>query len=103
MVGHDPSVLASLEAGLDGAIAATGSVMPEILLGIAKAHKAGDSQTAQRHLDKLNKWYWEALSELSTAFISILCACENICNRDVLLPCAQMPSVRLITLLSQMN
>ena len=56
MVGHDPSVLASLEAGLDGAIAATASVLPRALLGIAEAHKAGDSATAQTHLARLNKW-----------------------------------------------
>lgn len=57
LVGHDPSVLASLQAGLDGAIAATGSVMPETLLGIAAAHAAGDLQTAEDHLKRLNKWW----------------------------------------------
>ena len=55
-MGHDPSVLASLEAGLDGAIAATASVLPGPLLGIAEAHKAGDSATAQKHLARLNTW-----------------------------------------------
>ena len=55
-MGHDPSVLASLEAGLDGAIAATASVMPRALLGIAEAHEAGNSAAAREHLARLNQW-----------------------------------------------
>lgn len=62
LVGHDPSVLASLEEGLDGAIAASSSVMPAALLGIAAAHKAGDSSLAQEHLKQLNKWWVSRVS-----------------------------------------
>ena len=55
-------MLASLEEGLDGAIAASSSVMPAALLGIAAAHKAGDSSLAQEHLKQLNKWWVSRVS-----------------------------------------
>ena len=60
LVGHDPSVLASLEAGLDGAIAASSSVMPSALLGIQSAFEAKDSEAAQQKLKQLNKWYGQS-------------------------------------------
>ena len=56
MVGHDPSVLAALEVGLDGAIAASANILPEQVLGIAAAFTAGDRKAAEGHLAKLNEW-----------------------------------------------
>lgn len=55
-VGHDPSCLECLEQGFDGAIAATASIDPDALLGLAKAFNAGDLQKAQDMQQKLNKW-----------------------------------------------
>ena len=55
-MGHDPSVLAALEVGLDGAIAASANTLPEQMLGMAAAFKAGDHKAAEGHLAKLNKW-----------------------------------------------
>ena len=56
MVGHDPSVLAALEVGLDGAIAASANILPDQVLGIAAAFGAGDCKAAEGHLAKLNEW-----------------------------------------------
>lgn len=55
-VGHDPSCLECLEQGFDGAIAATGSVDPNSLMGLAKAFKEGKTSEAQEHMKKLNTW-----------------------------------------------
>lgn len=55
-VGHDPSALAALDDGLDGVIAATASVLPEHLLGIAKAQESGDGSKAKQLMDELNVW-----------------------------------------------
>ena len=67
-VGHDPSCLECLEQGFDGAIAATASVAPQHLLGIAQAFENSNSSEASRHMDELNKWSvftpsasWQAL------------------------------------------
>ena len=56
-VGHDPSCLECLEQGFDGAIAATASMDPDSLLGVAKAFNDGNHAKAKQHMAKLNKWY----------------------------------------------
>ena len=84
-MGHDPSVLASLEAGLDGAIAASASVLPGPLLGIAEAHQAGDSATAQKHLARLNAWCTASQSCTASGNneLSIMYVWHSYCSHDL--------------------